>query len=78
MSDGTELCKDDELWVCGACGKTSRSHYGFDKDEKSVASPGWDESCMMNSSLFKKEELTYNDSKTRVIHAGFPKVKVFK
>lgn len=40
------------IWVCGACGKTSRWQYGFDPLlSRAEASPGWDESCMLNAVL---------------------------
>ena len=37
---------EGQLWVCAACGKTSRDRYG----EKKI-SDGWDESCMLNAVL---------------------------
>lgn len=57
--EGTEPVPEDLVWVCAACGKTSRTRFGFDKDNKRVCSGGWDESCMLNSVLClneKKEE----------------------
>lgn len=42
---------EGQVWVCGACGKTSRTRYGFDATNVRVASPGWDESCMLNAVL---------------------------
>lgn len=38
-----------QIWVCGACGKTSKNRYGDDH------SP-WDESCMLNSALCYEEQ----------------------
>lgn len=38
-------------WLCGACGKTSATHYGTN------ARNGWDESCMLNSFLIEVEAL---------------------
>lgn len=29
-SEGTELAPEGKLWVCLACGKTSKTRYGFD------------------------------------------------
>jgi hypothetical protein len=49
--NGTTRAPADQVWVCGACGKTSRTRYGFDDSNKSVADRGWDESCMMNAVL---------------------------
>jgi hypothetical protein len=37
------------IWVCGACGKTSRVRWEF-------TGQGWDESCMMNAILCKEEK----------------------
>lgn len=55
---GTELAPEGQIWVCAACGKTSRTKYGFlengartDEKGQCVSSYGWDESCMMNSVL---------------------------
>jgi len=48
---GTILIPEHLVWVCGACGKTSRAKYGFDENNKRVSQPGYDESCMMNSVL---------------------------
>ncbi len=48
-----------QIYVCGACGKTSRWRYGFDEKSRMrdpnsgerYASAGWDESCMCNAVL---------------------------
>jgi hypothetical protein len=60
---GTELAPEGKLWVCMACGKVSRTRYGFLEgdaqrmpDGTRVASRGWDESCMMNAELVDYEE----------------------
>lgn len=44
MNDGPRIAPDKQIWVCTACGKTSKDRYG---------DPGssWDESCMLNSIL---------------------------
>jgi hypothetical protein len=39
------------VWVCGACGKTAKDRYGMEGEQ----SPGWDESCMLNSTLCHSE-----------------------
>jgi uncharacterized UBP type Zn finger protein len=57
IKQGTMLCKEDEVWLCLACGKTSRTKYGFDTDGKNVCDHGWDVSCSMHSQLIKIEEL---------------------
>lgn len=46
------IAPEGKLWVCCACGKTSRDQYG-DKGT------WWDESCMLNSRLFAVEQLVY-------------------
>jgi hypothetical protein len=46
MRDGPRIAPDGQVWVCAACGKTSKDRYGDDK-----SSWGWDESCMLNSVL---------------------------
>jgi hypothetical protein len=67
LNEGSTLCADAHIWVCGACGKTSRTRYGFFKDEdghtwetapdgQRVASPGWDESCMLNAVLCYRDQ----------------------
>lgn len=72
MSDeqvsGTEIAPDGQVWVCGACGKTSRTRYGFDDDDKNVCDPGWDESCMLNSTLCHEASLVRTKG-GRVTHA---------
>jgi hypothetical protein len=50
-NDGTVFAPPGQIWVCGACGKTSRTRYGFDDQNQNCATPGWDESCMMNAVL---------------------------
>lgn len=42
---GDYVAPEGQIWVCGACGKTSRSKYG------NQAQYGWDESCVMNAVL---------------------------
>lgn len=51
MSDGTTPAPDDQVWVCRACGKTSRTQYGFDANNQDCSDRGWDESCMLNAVL---------------------------
>lgn len=62
MTPGTTLAPTGQVWVCGACGKRSRTRYGFVDDGtlrggdylpdgSRVADSGWDESCMLNASL---------------------------
>ena len=54
------------VYVCAACGKTSKTAYGFlsdgtprgaDRmpDGSRVADPGWDESCMLHAILCKAD-----------------------
>jgi hypothetical protein len=58
---------DGHLFVCCACGKTSTTEFGFDAAGKSTASPGWDESCMLNEHEFPIAALVWNDDMTRVV-----------
>lgn len=39
-------CKPGEIWVCSACGKTSKNRYDGD-----TLSPSWDTSCFLNAVL---------------------------
>lgn len=59
---GTDLAPPGQVWRCAACGKRSRTRYGFVDDGTTrgsdylpdgtrVADPGWDESCMLNARL---------------------------
>lgn len=48
---GNERAPEGHVFMCGACGKVSRWHYGFDLSNKNDATPGWDESCVMNCVL---------------------------
>ena len=57
-----EIAPDDSLYVCCACGKTSTTAYGFDAVGNSTATPGWDESCMLNARLFPKSKLVFGPS----------------
>lgn len=61
-NEGTKLCAEDDIWVCGACGKTSRTQYGFDEANVSTAMRGWDESCMLNAILVKKAKCVFEES----------------
>lgn len=62
--DGTTLCSEDKTWLCTACGKKSRTKYGFDINSINVCDRGWDSSCMLNAILIKKEKL--KDIKPRI------------
>ena len=43
---GDKVAPDGQLYVCGACGKTSKDLFGNQK-----ISYGWDESCTLNAVL---------------------------
>lgn len=47
----TDLAPEGQVWICGACAKTSRSKGGYDARGNSVADGWWDESCMLNAVL---------------------------
>lgn len=50
--DGVTPAPEGQVWICGACGKRSRTRYGFDADEKPTTLDwGWDESCMLHAVL---------------------------
>lgn len=60
--DGTVLAPEGKVWRCSACGKESRTRYGFVEgdglrgldylpDGSRVADRGWDASCMLNAVL---------------------------
>lgn len=46
-----EIAKPGTIFVCRACGKTSRDRYG-----DQAISAGWDESCMSNAVLCHEEK----------------------
>lgn len=53
---------NDGIWVCGACGKTAIDRYGME----GIHSSGWDESCMLNAVLCKRDGITPGDKVSRV------------
>jgi hypothetical protein len=66
MRPGTEFAPEGTIYVCLACGKTSKTRYGFDEQNKRTSMPGWDESCMMNCDLFKIKDLVLSPTSGRV------------
>lgn len=54
---GTALAPEGQIYVCGACGKTSYTRYGFDENDQSQADSGWDESCMLNAVLCYERQI---------------------
>jgi hypothetical protein len=69
--DGTDIAPEGYVFVCRACGKTSRSRYGFDVAGRSACSYGWDESCMLNCALYKIANITFK-GKTAIGIDGEP------
>ena len=62
MNDtGTKLAPPGHVWVCLACGKTSKTQFGFDEKNQNCADRGWDESCMLNSQIFQESQLLKDD-----------------
>ena len=53
------MAGDGEIFVCGACGKTSKDLYGEDMDDGF----GWDESCMLNAVLCEEDSLVYENGR---------------
>lgn len=47
-----DVAPEGNIFVCGACGKTSKSIYGDDP-----TGWGWDESCMLNAVLCEADSL---------------------
>ena len=48
------MAGDGEIFVCGACGKTSKDLYGEEGDDGGYS---WDESCMLNAVLCIEESI---------------------
>lgn len=43
---------DGQIYVCGACGKTSKTRTGWSSDDELfVGQHGWDASCFLNAVL---------------------------
>ena len=57
MKEGTEVAEAGKIWVCTACGKLSKTRYGFTADNKNCCERGYDESCMLASCLVDVESL---------------------
>jgi len=51
------MAPEGAIWVCAACGKTSKDLYGINEPHDC----GWDESCMMNAILCYEEKVLYPD-----------------
>jgi len=47
------IAPEGMVWVCGACGKTTKDKYGNER--------GWDESCMLNAILCEESKLVWKD-----------------
>lgn len=60
MTREERMAPADGIWVCAACGKTAEDRYG----QKGVHSYGWDESCMLNAVLCKREGVVPGQSIT--------------
>ncbi len=55
---------EGQVYVCGACGKTSKDMAG-----KLALSRGWDESCMLNAILCWEDSLVRAEGSSRVTKA---------
>jgi len=53
----SEKVPEGFVWVCMVCGKRSHDKFG---DEP--ISAGWDESCVLNSSIVKNEHLVLDSN----------------
>ena len=50
--EGTTVAPVGQVWVCLACGKRSRTKYGFDTNNVAqTIDPLWDSSCMLHAVL---------------------------
>ena len=58
---GNQVAPPGSLFVCLACGKTSKTKYGL------AATNGWDESCMLNCQLFEESRLVYSGVPDRIV-----------
>jgi len=56
-------CASAHIYVCGACGKTSRT-----RAPSPVSDRGWDESCMLNAVLCTIESIR-RDERGRIVGA---------
>ena len=72
MDDGTTLAPEGQIYVCMACGKTSKTKYGYDKQDKDVAMYGWDVSCMLNSRLIPEKWVVERSEGGRVLKIDVP------
>jgi hypothetical protein len=50
------------IWICGACGKASKSRYGDD-------GTFWDESCTLNATLCHDDPPTFGEDGVRQYRA---------
>ena len=64
MADNDRFAPEGMIWVCGACGKTSRDLYGDDPTNPL----GWDESCMFNAVRCIEASIV-RDENGRITHA---------
>lgn len=58
---GNKEAPKGQVYVCGACGKTSKTKNGFD-------TPGWDVSCMLHAVLCDESTIKL-DKSGRVTYA---------
>jgi len=63
-TENDRIAPKDAIWVCGACGKTSKDRYGG-----KTASRGWDESCMLNAVLCCNDDSLIRSPSGRVTEA---------
>lgn len=57
---GTDMPPQGTIFICAACGKRSRTRFGFDGQNLRVGpSQGWDESCMLNAVLVQEDSIVF-------------------
>lgn len=59
---------EGSIWVCRACGKTALDRFGIEGER----SPGWDESCALNSEMFPVSRLVYSGSRVVSVREPTP------
>jgi len=65
MDEENRIAPEGKVWVCCACGKTSKDSYGIKFPKET--SRGWDASCVLNCQLFNKDKLVFDIDNGRVV-----------
>jgi hypothetical protein len=65
MSSTTRIAPEGKVWVCLACGKTSKDSYGIESPKET--SKGWDASCLVSCQLFDKDKIKFDNNTGLVV-----------